>query len=104
SGVPGAAQAGTQLAVRSTIGEARASPQQRATDAQHRNEDIHQPKIDELPELPHIGTRSTDSPIDLLFTAHVDEVIPQGERIHAVEEKIQIAPRQEVAMEHLSIP
>ena len=58
------------------VGGTRALPDQSAADAQRRNEDIHQSEIDEFPELPSASSRFADGAVDLLFTAHVNNVIP----------------------------
>ena len=71
-----------------SVGGTRAPAEQGAADTQRGDEHIHQAEIDEFPELPSAGTRFADGAIDLFFTAHIDNVIPQGERIDTVEEKI----------------
>ena len=71
-----------------SVGGTRAPPKQGAADTQRCDEDIHQAEIDEFPELPSAAARFADGAIDLFFTAHIDNVIPQRERIDAVEEKI----------------
>ena len=63
-------------------------PEQGAADAQRRDEDIHQAEIDEFPELPSTSARFADGAIDLFFTAHVNNVIPQRQRIDTIEEEI----------------
>src|SRR6266446_7713631 len=60
-----------------SVGGACTPPQQGTANAERRDEQIHQAEIDEFPELPRASTRFADGAIDLLFTAHVNNVIPE---------------------------
>ena len=68
------------------------------------DEQIDQSEIDKFPELSRRRTGFAHGAINLLFAAHVDDVVPQGKRVNAVEEKVQVPPPRKLRCNIWALP